>query len=155
MRESYFTVRKKQGFIGCLAHYEVVEKIRRGDMTIKSIENEEEKRQVATILIQCLIRMLLAKSRVAKLRSPKSAGFRTCVLPSSMHNNAIDYKKVYALLVDKDFAIDSSVVMGFLAMSCVKNFEDIEFLDEAQVVQLVELYKPGVPRRKLAKLLKR
>ena len=63
--------------------------------------------------------------------------------------------KIYAHLMDPDMALDHANVLQRMSALVCKSAEDLEFLDATELDQLLELMKPGVPKKKLAKLLNR
>jgi hypothetical protein len=66
-----------------------------------------------------------------------------------------DYTMIYAHLMDRDMALDHSQVIQCLRDMRCKCSDDIEFLDETDLDKLVELMMPGLPMKKLLKLLQR
>ncbi len=65
-----------------------------------------------------------------------------------------DFDKIYEHLVNKNTAIDHTLVIKFLENIGVESAEDLSYLEEADFSQLLE-YQKAVPRKKLLELLGR
>ena len=66
-----------------------------------------------------------------------------------------DYEKIYALLLDQKNAVDHALVLQHLSDISCGSAEDLEYLEDADYDKFVEMMKPGVPKKKLLKLLNR
>ncbi len=64
-----------------------------------------------------------------------------------------DYEKIYAHIIDANNAVDHARVLQYLSKISCQSAQDLEYFDEDNFDKLVELMKPGVPKKKLTKLI--
>ncbi len=66
-----------------------------------------------------------------------------------------DYEKIYAHLIEAKNAVDHALVLQHLSKISCESADDLEFIEDADYDKFLELMKPGIPTKKLVKLLNR
>jgi hypothetical protein len=85
------------------------------------------------------------ESRPAEAPVPVQQKYRKIV--------AKDCEQIYAILIEPSNAVDSSLVVQHLSAINCKSASDLEYFDEADFDTLLKMMKPGIPTKKLMKLL--